>query len=495
MGHAARSLRNFPGLELTDPSRPPWLRAASLAWPVAAQQSLTLVVNLTDRWLAGHGPAGPAENQLALQAAQTTCFYLSWMVGALGVLATAGASAAVSRYVGAGDRTSANAALHQCLVIAAVAGIAGSLVGTALLPHLLATLRLDGMAGDYARDFLRVTFLLLPLQIVGHTATASLAAAGDTRTALWIGAASTLANLPLAWLGFRGLGGWKGLGFAGIAWGTGASQALGMAAVLTVLALGRAGLRLRASSLRPEWRMIRGLLWISVPAAVESFAMVAGQMFFLAAVNGLGDAARAAHGIALGWETVAETFGLAFGVAASVLVGQNLGAGRAGEARRCGLAAYALGATGMSLVGVAFYVFATPLFRLFCPTPEQALIVIAGVPVLRLAAFSMPALASCHILSAALRGGGDTRTPLAITLAGFFLVRLPLTAWLTWSEVPLPWGSASGATQIPGWGQGSIPGWGLGLWGCWLAMQVDLWVRGIAYFTAFSRRSPPVTPP
>ena len=95
----------------------------------------------------------------------------------------------------------------------------------------------------------------------------------------------------------------------------------------------------------------------------------------------------------------------------------------------------------------------------------------------------------------AFNGAGDTRTPLAITLAGFFLVRLPLTAWLTWSEVPLPWGSASGATQIPGWGQGSIPGWGLGLWGCWLAMQVDLWVRGIAYFTAFSRRGPVVTPP
>jgi len=92
-----------------------------------------------------------------------------------------------------------------------------------------------------------------------------------------------------------------------------------------------------------------------------------------------------------------------------------------------------------------------------------AIAAIAGVSVLRFAAFSMPALASCHILSAALRGRGDTRTPLAITLAGFFLVRLPLTAWLTWSEVPLPWGIALGATQIPGWGQGSIPGWGLGL--------------------------------
>jgi Na+-driven multidrug efflux pump len=57
---------------------------------------------------------------------------------------------------------------------------------------------------------------------------------------------------------------------------------------------------------------------------------------------------------------------------------------------------------------------AEPLFRFFSPTVEQAPIVAAGMPVLRLAAFSMPGLASCHILSAALRSDGNTRTPLAI---------------------------------------------------------------------------------
>lgn len=467
-------------MQLAALSRSPWFHAAALAWPVAAQQALLLAVNLTDRWLAGHGPSGPAENQVALQAAQTTCFYMSWMVGTLGVLATAGAAAVVSRSVGAGERAAANAAFHQCLLIGLAAGLAGSLVGSLLLPQLLGVLQLDGLAGAYARDFLRVTLLLLPVQVVGQTAIASLAAAGDTRTSLWIGALATLANLPLAWAGFRGLGGWSGLGFAGIAWGTGASQALGMTLVLGLLARGRAGLRLTAAGLLPDPSMIRRLLAVSVPAAMEAFAMVAGQMVFLAAVNGLGDTSRAAHGIALGWETVAETFGMAFGVAASVLVGQNLGAGRPVEARRCGLAAYGLGAAGMSLVGAAFYLLAEPLFRFFCPSAEQAPIVAAGVPVLRLAAFSMPALASCHILSAALRGGGDTRTPLAITLAGFFLVRLPLTAWLTWDAVPSPWATWFGLS--------AIPGWGLGLWGCWLAMQVDLWVRGIAYIAAFWRR-------
>lgn len=464
-------------MNLHDPGRSAWLRAAALAWPVVAHQSFALFVQLTDRWLAGHGPGGPAGGQLALQAAQTTCFYLAWMTATIGVLATAGATAVVSRRIGAGDARGATNALHQALLIAAAAGVLGAAIGHVALPTLLDVLGLDGLAGRHAAAFLGVTFLLLPVQVVGSTATASLAAAGDTRTALWIGVLATLANLPLAWVGFRGAGDWPGLGFAGIAWGTGASQALGMALVLAVLVRGRAGLRLTWAGLAADWPVIRGLLRISVPAAAESFAMVAGQMVFLTAVNGLGDAARAAHGIALGWETVAETFGLAFGVAAGVLVGQNLGARRPDEARRCGFAAYALGAAGMSAVGAGFHIYGEPLFRFFCPTPEQDPIVAAGVPVLKLAAWSMPALASCHILSSALRGGGDTRTPLVITLAGFFLVRLPLTAWFTWDVVPLPWAAQFG---LP-----TPPGLGLGLWGCWLAMQVDLWVRGAAYAVAF----------
>jgi len=145
-------------------------------------------------------------------------------------------------------------------------------------------------------------------------------------------------------------------------------------------------------------------------------------------------------------------------------VGQNLGAGRPDEARRCGLATLRVAALGMSLAGIFLFVFATPLFRFYCPGEAQDPIVAVGVPVLRLAAFSMPALAACHVLGAGLRGAGDTRYPLLVTWLGFFLVRLPLTWLLSRGLVGTPWGDASGA--------------GLGLYGCWMAMQIDLWARG-----------------
>ena len=126
----------------------------------------------------------------------------------------------------------------------------------------------------------------------------------------------------------------------------------------------------------------------------------------------------------------------------------------------------------MSCMGVIFYTLAEPMFLFVCPRPEQAAVVAVGVPVLRLVAFSMPMLASCIILTSALRGAGDTRFPLLFTWVGFFVVRLPLAWWLSRTEVHIP-------------GLISFAGWDLGLFGCWLAMQIDINLRGALCLARF----------
>ena len=453
---------------------PVWREVTHLAWPVLAQQVLGLVVSLTDRWLAGNAAGVDGDGTLSLQGAQTTCFYLAWMIGSLGVLASSGASALVARTAGAGDLPMANRACQQSLLLAAGLGLVGWLAGLLWLDDLLLAIHLDGPAGDLALDYLSVTVLMLPLQLVGSTAAASLAGAGDTRTGLWVGMGAALLNLPLAWVGFRGVGPWPGLGIAGIAWGTGLSQGLGGLALLGLLWRGRSGLRLRAGGFRPDPGLLWRLLRVSLPAGAESLSLVAGQLLFLTAVNTLGDADRGAHGVALGWEAVAEIFGMAYAVAANVAVGRNLGAGGPARAMRAGLTSFALGALLMSLGGAAAFALAPAMFRLFCPRPEQVPVVEAGVPLLRLVAFSMPMLASCHICAGGLRGAGDTRFPLLFTWIGFFLVRIPLTWWLCHEEITLPGGCV-------------LQGWGLGLWGCWLAMQADIQFRGTLFLVRFAR--------
>ena len=60
----------------------------------------------------------------------------------------------------------------------------------------------------------------------------------------------------------------------------------------------------------------------------------------------------------------------------------------------------------MIAMGICFVILAVPMFRLFCHEEGTQPVIDAGVPVLRLIAIAMPALASQIIFTSALRGAG-----------------------------------------------------------------------------------------
>jgi putative MATE family efflux protein len=444
-----------------------------LAWPALVQQSLILAVNLSDRLLAGRFQSLPPAEQTATQAAQTTAAYLAWVISSYTFLVSVGSTTLVAHCTGAGDRRGAVLVTNQAVLLAAGLGLLGSALGLLGLGPVLRLLQLQGPAAAFAADYLRPLFYLLVLQVIGAAGIAALAGAGDTRLGLWVLGGVALLNLPLAWAFFHGVGPLPGLGFAGIGVGTAVSQALGGLAVLAVLLRGRAGLRLRRRLLWPRPDLMRRLLRVSVPAAADSLSMAAGYLWFVGIVNGLGDVAAAAHGIALSWEALGYQLGSAFGTAAITLVGQHLGAGQPRRAARAGWVAFGMGAALMTAMGVLFFTLAGPMFRVFCPHPGQAPIIAAGEPLLRLVAFSMPALASCMVLTWALRGAGDTRVPVLFTWLGFFAVRIPLAYLFAHDRLEV------GAL-------GAWPGLGLGLWGAWLAMVLDVQVRGLFLLGRFA---------
>ena len=164
--------------------------------------------------------------------------------------------------------------------------------------------------------------------------------------------------------------------------------------------------------------------------------------------------------------------GQAFATAAAAIVGQNLGAKKPREAAHAVWVALGLACLTMSVMGALFFTFAPDMFRFFSPHAHQQPVIEAGVPILRLVAFAMPALAAIIVLTGALRGAGDTRFPILLTWTGFLIVRIPLAYVLTRDTVDL--------------GQlGSIPGWDLGLIGAWIAMFADLSVRGLLFLWRF----------
>ncbi|MGE3805683.1 MAG: MATE family efflux transporter [Gemmataceae bacterium] len=487
---------------------PMWRIILLLALPVLGQQFLILAVSLSDRFLAGHYPALPPEQQaealsqelLALGAAsssglaalvpletarelaarrvaylsaQTTAQYLAWFISSYTVLVSVGSTALVARFIGAGRKGKALRVTHQSLTLAVVLGLAASVLGLLFIEQLVRVLQLRADAVEFAVAYLTPLFVLLVFQVVETAGIACLVGAGDTVTGMIVTGCVAVVNVPLSWAFCLGLGPFPKMGFAGIALGTALSHTLGCLAVLAVLARGRVGLKLGLRGFRPSWTLMVRLLRIGVPAGIDSLSVVAGQLWFLSIINELGDVAAGAHGIALIWEALAYLSGIAFGTAAMTLVGQNLGAGKPEEAARSGWYAFAIGAAVMTVMGTIFYVFAPQMFALFCPHPSQQPVIAAGVPALRLIAFAMPALAACQIITYALRGAGDTRMPVLYTWIGFLFIRIPLAYLLTKTTVELGM-------------LGEISGMGLGLLGAWWAMFADLNVRGAFFIYRFA---------
>ena len=432
-------------------------RVVALSTPVVIEQALLYLVGLSDTILAGRYLAAD------YLAGVTVSSYLLWVVGSLLTIVSVGATALVARMTGAGDRSSA-ARICQQAVGLAILGTAILIVGGIAAPAIVRAMNLEGVAADAAALFLRIVLVVAPLLACTTAGIACLRGAGDTRTGMWVMILVNLINVSMSWALVRGLGPLPRLGFAGIAAGTACAEGVGGLVVLAILARGRSSLLLTWRGIIPRRVDVLRLMRISLPAAGESLTNSGCQLWFLGLINRLGPAATAAHGVAIRCEALSFLTVSAFAVAASTLTGQYLGAGRPDLARRAASIAWGIGTAMLAAIGAWLYLGAEGFFALFLGggKPEVAA---EGVPVLRIVAFAMPALATINVLNGTLRGAGDTRWPWAIVLVGYLAVRIPLTYWLV-------------STTAEG-------GLGWGLRGAWLAMLADLCTRGVLVAARF----------
>lgn len=458
---------------LADDRRPTWRIVINLAWPVLVQQFLILSVGLYDQFLAGNNAPADESKHIGYQAAQTTANYIAWCIGSVPALVSVGATALVARAVGGGNRGEAERVTNQSILLAIVAGLVATPLILAILPWGAGLLSSTPETANSAVRFLQPIVFGMVCQFVSQAGLACLVGAGDTKTGPVVLSGVAILNVPLAWTCFHGLGPIPGMGFFGIGLGTAISHGIGCVAVLIVLARGRFGLHLHWRSLWPDGKLIARLLRVSVPATIDTMSINVCQLWFLSLVTSLGDVAAAAHGTAIRCEGLGYMSGQAFAVAASALVGQNLGANRPQAAAHAARVTLTLGCIAMSIMGVMFFTFAPEMFRFFSPHENQQPIIDAGVPVLRLVAFAMPPLSAIIILSGALRGAGDTRFPILLTWIGFLAIRIPLAYLLTRPILALG--------PI-----GEVHGWDLGLLGAWMAMFADLLVRGVLFVRRFA---------
>jgi putative MATE family efflux protein len=150
-------------------------------------------------------------------------------------------------------------------------------------------------------------------------------------------------------------------------------------------------------------------------------------MVFAKVILLYGTAVYAAHQVGLAIEAISFMPGYGIAVAAATMVGQNLGAGRPEDARLSAYEANRLAVILMAGMGLVFFFFPYVLLRLFTDDPE---VIRYGILYMKIVAFAQVPLAISMVLTGSLRGAGDTGFIMFATVAGMWLVRLPVTAIL-----------------------------------------------------------------
>lgn len=454
---------------------------ASAIWivaiPVLLQQTFTATVGLFDKIICGSLPSEivvPAIDGLGIGS------YIGWFIGiamsGLGI----GGQAIISRAMGAGTLTLAREAVGQSITLSVAWGAIVGLLLWSLVGPLGSISGLTPEAQAYLEQYISVIAISMPLCGVLMVGSMCLHGAGETALPAIIMIVVNLVNIISSWL----LSGVDLVfesfsitnptsfdpgvsGVFGIAAGTAISFAVGGILILIVLSRRDMNIRLQLTAMRPRFKMFWRVARIGFPMFLEGIAMWGVNLFVLGFIGiiairdltegGPTEGLVGAHSIAIQWEAFSFMPGFALGTAAGTIAGQYLGAGNTHMARRAIIACTGVGIIFMGGLGVVFMLFGKELTSVISDQPihmeeTPKLLFICGV-VQVFFALNM-------VVRQGLRGVGDTKWTLLITVVSSYGVRLPL-AWLL-------------GVVLDG-----------GLVGIWLGLSGEIVVRGILFTARF----------
>ena len=174
----------------------------------------------------------------------------------------------------------------------------------------------------------------------------------------------------------------------------------------------------------PDLQVARLVLRIGVPAALEQIMVSTAFLALGIVVAHLGTDVLAAHRVAFSALSLSFLPGIGFGIAATALVGQSIGARRIEEGAAAARVATNWAVIWMSAIAVLLFIFAPQALALFSNDPA---VIAAGAGGLRVVALLQPFWAVLFVQSGALRGSGNTSFPLKISGSGI------------WASVGLAW--------------------------------------------------------
>ena len=351
-----------------------------------------------------------------------------------------GNSILISQYFGAKDMRKVKKAIDTGYVLLIVASVIITIIGISFSGMILRALRTPEEIIPQARIFLNISFAGIIFMFGYNSISAILRGLGDSKTPLYFLMISTVLNILLVLL-FVIVFKW---GIAGSAYATVIAQALSF--ILGILYLNRTHKIFKLDLRRLEFdkEIFIKSIKIGLPSGIQQMLVAGGMMALTRIVNPFGTDAIAAFTAAGRFDSFAVMPAMNLSVGISSFVGQNLGARKPERVRKGYMAALLMGAVVSVITTIAVLLFGKQLISMFSSDPN---VIKIGANYLTIVGAFYVVFSTMYITTGVLRGAGDTIVPMFFTLCSLWLIRIPLSAYLSkhfgtngiWWGIPIAW--------------------------------------------------------
>jgi multidrug resistance protein, MATE family len=423
-----------------------WSNIYQLSWPMFLIMVLNFFVGLTDIYVAG---LISPEVQAAVGFVGQLYFLTIIVANAISI----GSLALVSRAIGAGDTANAVETVRQSLIFSFIVAVLLTAAGFFFYREIIAVSGFPLRIRELSEHFFRIFALSLGPNYILIVSNAIFRASGEVKkpllTMLLVSCINIVGDFVLVFGAFT----FPGMGYTGIALSTTVSMAAGMMITLGFFRYGR-----WKTLYSGPWTIVtdavKKIVRLGWPAAMLQIAWNAGSIVLYTILGRLGEesvTALAAITNGLRIEAIIYLPAFALNMAASVLIGQNLGARNAGRAEKLGWNIALTGVVLMSSMAIIIFLWAKSLASVLT---TNAAVLEETTRYLRINMASEPFMALSVVLAGGLQGAGDTKGTMWIIIFAMWFIRLPLAYFLA---VVMDYGAA----------------------GVWTAMVVSMTVQGI----------------
>ncbi len=386
-----------------------------LAIPMILELSLESVFAVVDMFFVGK----LGENAIATVGLTESVITIIYSV-AIGL--STGATAVVARRIGEKDPESAAKSGAQSIVIALGVTVILSVLGAVYAPEIL---QLMGAEPDVVAEgaiFTRImmggSLVIIMLFLINGI----FRGAGDAAMAmksLWVASVINIILCPIL-IHFMGL---KGAAIATVI-----GRGSGVAYQCYHLFSGKRIMKFKLAYFLPDKERINNIVKVAWPATLQ-FIIASGSWIVLTKLVADTGGTTASAGYQIAMRNVVFFILPAWGLsnAAATLVGQNLGAGKIDRAEKSVRLSAMYNAIFMAFVMLLFVFAATPIIHIF--TADES-VAAYGALSLQIIGAGYIFYGIGMVMTQALNGAGDTKTPTIINLVCFWFFQIPLAYFL-----------------------------------------------------------------